>query len=242
MILERTYIQNPVALTAGTFAAATDFREFMRSYQGHEFYVISAVDYAVACTVELKTNILHIRATMRGKNLKTFDKKITTRKCAHLPLGCVFHFNYNGSVVGVTKDGNIPFPLQETTTAIFSARLTSVPKTHHKTAEDFVAELISQIQHTSAPPWQDIQRVGFYIGDLKLKHTNSMALAGIVVSVLPKVSRIRIKGIQAHAPEYAETVFWLELKQKANKVHTELSEGEYELSVEFMRKLAILCL
>lgn len=237
MILERTYVQQMTSVVPGNFVTANEFGSLMRSYHGHEFCIIPALDYSVACTVERRTGILHIKATMRGKSLQTFDNKITTRSCARLPLNRVFHFNHDGLVVGVTATGGKPLSLEISTAAILSANLVGVSRLYRKTAGSFIAELVAQVHRTTAIVWQDIQRVGFYIGDSGLKHTNSMALGGIVASVFSQVARLRLKGIHAHAPEYAETIFWFELKQASGEVYTELGENTEELSKEFMGKL-----
>jgi len=234
MILKRTSVQNSTSLVPGTFVTTTEFMRITQEYSGNAFYVIPALDYAVACTVELCGKALHIRSTTRAKNLLTFDNKIGVKQCAHLPHGYVFHFNHGGVVVGATKKDHTPLSLRETVLIVLSAHLKIVPKLCPKTLGGFIAELVHQIQDCTAP-WFDTQRIGFYTGDSMLKHTNSMALVGIVASVLPPESRLRIKGLWAHALEYTETVFWLELKQASEAVYAELGKGE--LGMDFIRKL-----
>ena len=235
MILKRTVVKSTTSVVPGVFATANEFMKSVRAYRGGKFYVIPAIDYAVACAVEREAQTLHIKSTIRAKNLVTFDNKIGTKQCILLPPDYVFHFNYSGLVIGVTKKEGGALTIRNSVMLTLAAHLEVVPKVYQATPDGFVAELVHQIQDGTAKPWNDTQRIGFYIGDSPLKHTNSMALTGIVVSILSPAARLRLKCIWTHSFEYTETVFWLELRQASEEVYAVLSGDE--LTSMFLRKL-----
>lgn len=235
MIIQRIYIQNTTAILPSTFNTSVEIALLLDEYNGTKFCLIKPENFTPCVTVERKGNKLAVTATTIANAKNVFDSKITVRKAQQIPLKHLFCFNLDGKVLGIKRTDHTNLFLDETRTLAAQTGLNMVPYSHTESKTQFVGLLLATLLNKVEAAWEGVTRTGFYIGDNVLGHTNKFALPGIVASAISPEVGVRIKGILKHAPDYAETVFWFELKQCAPTIFEILKEEELKLN--FMETL-----
>lgn len=236
MIVHKTHVQNTTLIMPSVFATATELATILRKYDGSDFCVIPSSEFTPGLTIEKKAGKIMVALTSTANARKVFDNKITSKKAKNIPLDYLYYFNMDGKVIGVSRGNSIRLSLESTRLMVEKAGLTLAQHIVVDNRKSFVHALLGQVLDAKAQvPFDRVIRVGFYMGEDKLRHTNEMAIAGILAALFSAEAGIRIQGIVKHAPAYAETVFWFELKQIAPDIFDLLKDQE--LKSNFMEQI-----
>jgi len=235
MIIQRVPIQNTTVVLPSIFTTSTELTSMVRANIDSDFYIIKPETFTPCLTIERQTSKVVVNTTPIGRSKKVFDTKVTQSRVKKLPADYIFHLNLNGLVLGVRDKNDKALPLAVARQIVSRTKLTMVPLVHLGTKIAFVNLFLKCLLDEESIPWEGTKRTGFYIGDNPLRHASKTTLPGVVAIAIPSEHAVRIKGIFKHAPDYAETVFWFELKQCAPTTYEILKEQE--LSSRFMENL-----
>jgi len=236
MIVRKIFVQNTAAVLPSTFTTSTEFTSMLRMCNGPEFYVIPPEEFTPCMVVEKETGGIVVTATAIANTRQVYSSKVTTSKAVKIPPGYRVYFNLDGKVLDIKTKDSAGLYLDKIKAV---AEELGLPVVEHSTFSDkmeFIgAMLTSVIDEDKKELWEGMFRTGFHIGDGCLRHTNKIAMFGIVAVAIPLDASVRIKGVFKHEPDYAETVFWFELHQCAPTIY-EILKNEEIKSMEGLNK------